>query len=133
MYKTSETIRELYKDEMTQEIRERISNYEYCESIAEELARICAGEVTDEDGNECSVYDYICDALDIEYTCNARCEFVAAKVWVTLGGPNVWIDTRDGRVHLAWWGSEADAEIPKDAAAEFEAACEELYDMARGN
>jgi hypothetical protein len=77
-------------------------NREYCKRIAEELEEYAAGKMVDDDGNELSLYDYLGDMLDYEFTIDSQKEYKAAKIWITLGGPNVWIDTAERAVRLAW-------------------------------
>lgn len=52
-----------------------------------------------------TLYDYICECLDIEFISDARREFLGARILVTFGGPNIWINTRKGHIE-AYWGNE---------------------------
>lgn len=110
-------------------------NREYCKRVADELEAYAAGrmwrdvetdEVTELDPETVSgdfeqlfIGDYLADVLDYEITIDSRLEYKSAKIWVTLGGPNVWIDTAENTVKLAW-GTDR-AEFPIDPAA-----CEEI-------
>ena len=58
---------------------------------------------------EFSAFDYLQDALDIEYIVNSKGEYLGARVLVAFGGPNIWIDTRKGIVEGAWWSDYAKA------------------------
>jgi hypothetical protein len=59
----------------------------------------CEGETV-----EISAYAYLSDALDIEWiVSNDKTTLLGARVLVCFGGPNVWIDTRYGRVDGHWW------------------------------
>ena len=51
---------------------------------------------------EKSLYDYLTDILDFSITIDSQMTYQSCKVWVTLGGPNIWIDTADREVKLAW-------------------------------
>jgi hypothetical protein len=62
-----------------------------------------------EDGEQCSAFDYLQDALDIEYIVNGKGEYLGARVLVAFGGPNIWINTRTNTVEGAWWSERADA------------------------
>lgn len=42
------------------------------------------------------------EILDIEYTLDSRKDVIGIRLYVTIGGPTVWIDTRSGIVHAAW-------------------------------
>jgi hypothetical protein len=58
----------------------------------------------DEYGETQSVYDYLQDALDIEYIVNSKGEYLGARILVAFGGPNIWINTRTKQVEGYWWG-----------------------------
>jgi hypothetical protein len=55
------------------------------------------------DYDEPCAADYLADALDIEYIISSAGEYLGARVLVTFGGPNIWINTRTGTVEGAWW------------------------------
>lgn len=61
---------------------------------------------TDSEG-EFSAFDYLQDALDIEYIVTSKGEYLGARVLVAFGGPTIWIDTRRSIVEGAWWGDSA--------------------------
>ena len=83
-------------------------NFEYCKRIAEELEQYINGELTDDEtGETLSLYDYFSDILDVEYIINSQFEFSAVKIYVTLGGPTVWIDTYYGTIELRWANEES--------------------------
>lgn len=67
------------------------------------------GEETwrDMDGDEVwterqSGYDFIGEALDIEYTISNKREYLGARICVTFGGPNIYVDTRHNTVTGHW-------------------------------
>lgn len=66
------------------------------------------GRDIDSEG-EFSAFDYLQDALDIEYIVNGKGEYLGARVLVAFGGPNIWVNTRTGTVEGAWWADRADA------------------------
>ena len=80
----------------------------HCQSIADTLSRGFDDE-ENEDGETLSAFDYLQDALDIEYVVNSKGEYLGARVLVAFGGPNIWIDTRRGRVDGYWWSESASA------------------------
>tara|TARA_R100001143_G_scaffold28420_1_gene28077 strand:- start:1778 stop:2098 length:321 start_codon:yes stop_codon:yes gene_type:complete len=61
--------------------------------IAEHLS---SGEYDFEPGDydEPCAGDYLKDALDIEYIISSDKSYLGARVLVTFGGPNIWINTR---------------------------------------
>lgn len=121
-------------------------NREYCARIARELEDYTAGRCWMVDGNtvvsdtepdgatrQLYIDDYFDnEVLDIEYTVSGRLDYIAAKMYVGLGGPTVWIDTRDKAVHMSWGTDAAWYPLDTDTAAAVDAAAEEDYDMARG-
>lgn len=66
------------------------------------------GRDTDSEG-DFSAFDYLQDALDIEYIVNSKGEYLGARVLVAYGGPNIWVNTRTGTVEGAWWSDKASA------------------------
>ena len=62
-----------------------------------------------EDGVEPSAFDWLENALDIEYIVDNQKEYRGARVLVSFGGPNIWVDTRRGIVEGSWWNETASA------------------------
>jgi hypothetical protein len=56
-----------------------------------------------------TAFDYLQDALDIEYIVNSKGEYLGARVLVAFGGPNIWVNTRTGIVEGVWWSDRAEA------------------------
>lgn len=76
--------------------------------------------------------DYIDDhALDIEYTISSNMDFLGAEIAVALGGPNVYINTRDKRVEAYWGGEQGYYSLDSDVCYELDALFEEYYQSAR--
>lgn len=75
-----------------------------------------------------SGFDYLADALDIEYIVNSDRTFKSARVLVACGGPNIWIDFQSRAVELYWWGDRATAYFNEDAMC-VEDALAELWEM----
>lgn len=67
------------------------------------------GDEINSDGEEMGAFDYLQDALDIEYIVNGKREYLGARVLVAFGGPNIWVNTRTKRVEGYWWGESASA------------------------
>ena len=106
---------------------------EYCNSIRKELNAIYDGTTTEknDDGELITLYDYFTDALDIEYTIGSRGDFLGVRVYVALGGPNVWIDTRAGEIAGAWGTERASAWLPSEIADEINAIFEDIYESIK--
>ena len=73
-----------------------------------------------------SAFDWLSDILDIEYTISGNGDFLGARVLVTFGGPNIWVDTRWGKVEGFWWGDSASAEFVD--GMDIHGACQELFE-----
>ena len=91
-----------------------------CEQL-EELESIGASDI----------YEYFEDCLDVEYTIDSRGNYLGVCVWITLGGPSVWVDTRDRVVKLAWGSERAEWGISSDVANQIDEMFEEMYQCLR--
>lgn len=72
-------------------------------------------------------FDYLADALDIEYRIGANGRFKSGKVLITFGGPNAWIDTDTGELIVSWYSEPVRRELPEAFLRELDEAMEELY------
>ena len=107
-------------------------NRNYCKRVAEELEQYINGEmIDDETGEELSIYDYFSDVLDFEYIINSDLSFRAVKVYITLGGPTVWIDTYSGAVELRWANESARYCLLSDTIDAIAEYWEEYYNNCR--
>lgn len=103
-------------------------NREYCKRVAEEIEEYATGNMTDDNGDELGLYDYLNDVLDFEFTVDSRKEYKSAKIWVTLGGPNVWIDTAERAVRLAWGSDREEYPLNWDVCNEIDEIMQEIYE-----
>jgi hypothetical protein len=78
----------------------------HVESIANNLTNGFSGELNSE-GEQLNAYDYLQDALDIEYIIGSDGDYRGARVLVAFGGPNIWVDTKNNIVEGYWWGDKA--------------------------
>jgi len=62
-----------------------------------------------ESEGEFSAFDYLQDALDIQYIVNGEREYLGARVLVAFGGPNIWVNTLTKTVEGYWWSDSATA------------------------
>lgn len=97
---------------------------EHVQSIADQLTAGYEGE-TNIDGEQITAYDWLQDALDIEYRVGSDGVYRSARVLVAFGGPNIWIDTGTNTVDGAWWGDRASATF--DDALGIDEALRELW------
>ena len=105
--------------------------FDYCNRIFDELNAIYEGKATNDDGEPASMYDYFEDALDWEYTIDSNGEYMGVRVYVTLGGPNIWIDTRRGEIGGAWGTDRADRWLPSEICEEIDSIFSEYYACTR--
>ena len=91
----------------------------YAISINNEMLEYYNGNVTNEDGEQASIWDYIAEnALDVEYTLDSNKRLIGVCVYVTLGGPTCWIDTRRNTVTCHWGSDSAEVYIDNDLSDE---------------
>lgn len=107
---------------------ERMTNYkEYLKNVKEEIERHCNSDHRNEDGEEVTLYDYLENVLDFEITISSGMEYASCKAWVTLGGPNIWIDTATQEIKLAWGASRESVCLDRNICDEIDAYFEEIY------
>lgn len=120
-------------------------NYNRCKHIALELEEIIGGGLYQtEDGeiiseNDLSpesledmepftLYDYFSDVYDIKYTIGSDRETLyGVQLLVAFGGPNIYIDTNDGKVKLFWWNEYAEYELSEKVIENINELFEEIY------
>ena len=102
-------------------------NFEYCKRVVEELRQYIDGEITNDDGDQLNIYDYMSDILDFNIMLDSRLEYTACKVYVALGGPTVWIDTYTGTVEIRWANESASYYLDYDIIDEINDYFEEFY------
>lgn len=103
-------------------------------NILKELKNLHEAELTDEEreaaeenGEAYDLYSYFADVLDFEYTVDSRKEYSSVKVWLTLGGPNIWIDTSEREIRGAWGSSRESVYLPYEICEEIDSIFEEYY------
>lgn len=62
-------------------------------------------EHRDDAGENTDLFDYIMDALSIEYILDSEFTLIGARFYVALGGPTIYVDTRDNEV-VGHWSTE---------------------------
>ena len=83
-------------------------------------------DAPEDSDEERGAYEYLNDALDIEYTVNSKKEYLGARILVAFGGPNIWVDTRQGTVEGHWWGESFTWSYFTDALG-LDEACEDIF------
>ena len=82
---------------------------------------------TEPELEQLSVYDWLDDALDIEYRIGSDRQYRSAEVMVACGGPNIYVDTGTQKVRLHWWGNYAEYPASISACDELDAVLEDLF------
>lgn len=102
--------------------------------VANEVKTLYNADYTDEEREEMEnngeiydIYTYCADALDVEYTISSRGDLLGVRLYVTLGGPNIYIDTRAGEVVGHWGADTARAWVPSEICDEINEIFEEIY------
>lgn len=70
---------------------------------------------------------YLSDVLDIQYIVSGAGEYLAARILVAFGGPNIWINTQTKTVEGYCWGDSAFASYYNDEM-DIDGACSELWE-----
>lgn len=65
-------------------------------------------------GEPCASH-YLSDVYDIEYTVSNRGYYLGSIICVALGGPNIYIDTRNQQVQGYWGGDSVERSYSNDA------------------
>ena len=109
---------------------------EYVERIRDEIKSLY--DMTDEEreqreevGETSDLFEYFADALDMEYTISGTGDYLGVRVYVTLGGPNVWVDTRRGEVGGAWGTDRESVWLPSEICDEIDSIFCEAYESLR--
>ena len=67
-----------------------------------------------------TLYDYINDGLEVEYTMNLSGELRGVKILVVFGGPNVYINTRTAKIEGYDNGEHLEIDLDFDVLREIE-------------
>ena len=106
-----------YVDSIAQDLR-KLYDADFSESEREEM---------ENDGQPFDLWSYFDDALDIEYVISGNGDFRGCIIAVTLGGPNVYVDTRHGIVDGYWGSDHETAWIPVEICDEINYLFEDTY------
>lgn len=84
--------------------------------VRDELTRAWNETYIDEDGGAVTLMEYLTDALDVDFRVDREKQPMSCRVWLSLGGPDIWIDTEDKAVHGAWGNTRDSVPISCDLA-----------------
>lgn len=76
-----------------------------------------------------TAWDYLEDVLDIQYLVSSQREYLGARLLLSWGGPNTWLDTRSGQVTVYWGSDKATVEVPLSFTGALDEALAELWEM----
>ena len=87
-------------------LQERIDNA--YENLMEVYKAYVRGEDEDfyEENDIENLWDYITDSYGLEYTKTLQGDFRGCRLVIALGGPNIYIDTRENRLEGYWGGTK---------------------------
>tara|TARA_R110000803_G_scaffold3086_3_gene10572 strand:+ start:298 stop:633 length:336 start_codon:yes stop_codon:yes gene_type:complete len=96
---------------------------EHLQSIANQI-QTGIYETENEDGP--NGFDYLEDALDIQYIIDSKKNYLGARVLVAFGGPNIWINTKEKTIEGYWWEQTEFAYYTQDNL-DLDFCLEEIY------
>ena len=93
----------------------------------------CKVDIDDlDDLDKVDVWTYLRDrTYDVKYTVDGDFDFVCVRAMIAFGGPNIFIDTSNGRVELYWGSSKAEAALSDDAVVAIDEYFELEYNVRR--
>jgi len=91
--------------------------------VLHQINRIEKPEEEEED-----ISDWLNDALDIQYIVNQKKEYLGARILVTFGGPNIWVDTQYNKVE-GYWGTDTEVWSYEDNLG-IDAICQDLFECS---
>jgi len=99
----------------------------YIENIRKELENIYNGIEMTEENEQKTFYDYICnDVLDYNITLNSQKILIGCRLFVTLGGPCVYIDTVNNNITIVWGTEKEEIWLPSEISEEINTCMSEL-------
>ena len=72
------------------------------QGIRYDLELAFEGGLKNEDWEPVDLWEYLADGLTLDYRVGPDKSPTACRVWFTLGGPNIWVDTETDSIHGAW-------------------------------
>lgn len=115
-----------------------------CVSIAEEIEAHANGRAYEDENGDVVIldsdeeptdemeyrgmYDFINDAFDVEITRGLSGDYRGAKLYMTVGGHAIWVDTQTGFVEGRWGGDSCSKWVDSDAIDALNEEIEELIE-----
>ena len=70
--------------------------------------------------NEGTLYEYISNALEVEYTKNLRGDLKGVRILAVFGGPNIYINTGTGKIEGYAPGEYDEVRLTPEVSEEIE-------------
>ena len=74
------------------------------------------------------ISDWFNNVLDIQYIVNQKKEYMGARLLVTFGGPNIWVDTQYNKVE-GYWGTDTEVWSYEDNLG-IDNMCQDLFECS---
>lgn len=98
----------------------------FCDSCNAILEDTTTGQCScGEELRPMSGFDWLEDALDVEWVLDSKREYKGARVMVAFGGPTIWVDVQHKIVEGYWWGEKYSEGFTDEIG--LEDACEEWF------
>lgn len=93
------------------------------------FACTCGVEFAGYDAEPVGMWEYFNDCLDITYYSKGRGadDYQGARIMVTCGGPNIFIDSKRGTVELYWGTETATCDLLRDAVDAIDGIMSEMW------
>ena len=107
--------------------------YDYAQDIRERISLdVEAGTpfgLHEDTAEELTAWDYLEDVLDIQYLVSSQREYLGARLLLSWGGPNTWLDTKTGAITVYWGSDSATVYAPQSFTDALDQALAELWEM----
>lgn len=101
---------------------------EHCKEIVNTMYQYYNGEILNDENESLTLWDYFSDCLDIDYLIGSDKKTVkGVRILVAFGGPNIYVDTMQGKVTLYWWNEYGEAWLPSELCQEIDYMFEEIF------
>ena len=74
-------------------------------------------------------YDWLEDVLEIQYLVSSDRQYLGARLLLSWGGPNTWLDTKTGALTVYWGSDSATVYVPNSFTDALDEALEEIWSI----
>lgn len=75
--------------------------------------------------------DWVADVLDERYSLNGELRYIAVRLTLTCGGPNIYLDTDTGEIEGFWGTDHYAVPVSDDVIAAVDEWYEDIFDALR--